>query len=264
MKEQLKGLYNILVMFGFDPRKTLYSLMGLVLYFKDLKFFMKQKKTSAVEFPFGKPYPCLGDRFSESGFASGHYFHQDLLVARRVHLNNPVLHVDIGSRVDGFVAHLASFRALEVFDIRPLTIAIPNITFKQADLMGDLQNELTSYCDSISCLHALEHFGLGRYGDPINYTGHINGFNNLGKILKEGGKFYFSVPIGQQRIEFNAHRVFSLQFLLNLFHEKYRIDHFSFVDDSGNLHEDIELRSDGVSNNFGCTYGCGIFELTKT
>jgi hypothetical protein len=31
------------------------------------------------------------------------------------------------------------------------------------------------YCDSLSCLHALEHFGLGRYGDPIDPRGHEKG-----------------------------------------------------------------------------------------
>ena len=31
-------------------------------------------------------------------------------------------HVDIGSRLDGFVAHVASFREIEVLDIRPLKV----------------------------------------------------------------------------------------------------------------------------------------------
>jgi len=62
----------------------------------------------------------LDDRFDQSGTASGHYFHQDLLVASRIFINNPEKHVDIGSRIDGFVAHVASFREIEVFDIRSL------------------------------------------------------------------------------------------------------------------------------------------------
>jgi len=88
---------------------------------------------------------------------------------------------------------------------------------------------LINYCDSISCLHALEHFGLGRYGDRIDYQGHLLGWNNIYKILKRGGNFIFSVPIGIQRIEFNAHRVFSIEYLLTMIKGRYQIDSFSYV-----------------------------------
>lgn len=44
--------------------------------------------------------------------ASGHYFHLDLFVVRRIHEGKPIKHADVGSMIDGFVAHIASFRAL--------------------------------------------------------------------------------------------------------------------------------------------------------
>jgi hypothetical protein len=109
----------------------------------------------------------------------------------------------------------------------------------------------------------LEHFGLGRYGDPVNYDGYLLGLDNLWKILKKGGKFYFSVPIGPQRIEFNAHRVFSVGFLLECFSGKYHIDQFSFVDDQGDLHENTSITDTETKSNFNCVSGCGIFEMTK-
>lgn len=43
----------------------------------------------------------------------------------------------------------------------------PSAKFKQADLVRPVEG-MAGYCDSLSCLHALEHFGLGRYGDPID------------------------------------------------------------------------------------------------
>jgi hypothetical protein len=122
---------------------------------------------------------------------------------------------------------------------------------------------LGQYTDSISCLHAIEHFGLGRYNDSIDADGHIKGLDTIYHTLKQGGKFYFSTPIGPQRIEFNAHRVFSVQYLLDLFKGKYLIDSFSFIDDSGDLHKDIELTKDLIDSNCDCTYGCGVFELSK-
>ena len=129
-------------------------------------------------------------------------------------------------------------------------------------MMKDLPKELTSYCDSVSSLHAIEHFGLGRYGDPVCWNGHVLGMDNLTRILQVGGKLYFSVPIGPQRIEFNAHRVFSVQWLLDYFSNNYKIDQFSYID-MGVLHRNVQLADEAVRINFGCRYGCGIFEMTK-
>jgi hypothetical protein len=127
----------------------------------------------------------------------------------------------------------------------------------------NIEGDFYEICDSLSCLHALEHFGLGRYGDPIDYDGHLKGFLNIYKMLKKSGIFYFSVPIGCQRIEFNAHRVFSIEYLLDMFENKFELISFSYVDDKGDLHKNISLNKTLISNNCGCNYGCGIFELKK-
>jgi SAM-dependent methyltransferase len=250
-------------MLPFEPHKSMRTLKSFKTYLQDLSQFKRQQKSFEIPFKFGKPYPCLEDKFMESGIAKGHYFHQDLLAARRIYDNSPILHVDIGSRIDGFVSHVASFRKIEVFDIRHLEASITNIKIKCVDFMGTIDAQYNTYCDSLSCLHALEHFGLGRYGDPLMFDGYLKGLENIYNILKKNGKFYFSVPIGPQRIEFNAHRVFSVKHLLGLFNDKYRIDFFSYVDDKGDLHENAELNENEVDNNFGCNYGCGIFEMTK-
>lgn len=230
-------------------------------YLDDLKELIRQKG-SDTSFPFGKKFPILNERFESSGILSGHYFHQDLLVARKIFENNPGNHLDIGSRTDGFVAHIAVFRKIEVMDIRELDSKVKNIEFTKADLMKLPDNMLNKY-DSISTLHVIEHFGLGRYGDPIDYYGHIKAIDNITKMLKTGGKLYFSTPIGPQRIEFNAHRVFSIQYLLNMFKESYTVDSFSFVNDIGDLFENVGLEEKKIASNFDCQYGCGIFEFTK-
>lgn len=94
--------------------------MPLFTYLKGMPSFLKeyseircQARKSEENFPFGPFYPCLEDRYQESGNATGHYFHQDLLVANRIFVNNPIRHVDIGSRIDGLVAHVASFREIK-------------------------------------------------------------------------------------------------------------------------------------------------------
>ena len=59
--------------------------------------------------------------------------------------------------------------------------------------------------ESLSYLYTMEHIGLGRYGDPIDPLGYLKGMNELQRVLKPGGKLYFSVLIGQERVEFNAY-----------------------------------------------------------
>jgi len=257
----INSLKKNLRLFGIDLVVLKNSLRGIGFYIRDLSAIKKQKGTD-TNFEFGKKNPILGERFTESGKMSGHYFHQDLLVAQKIFKNNPIKHIDIGSRTDGFVAHVAVFRKIEIIDIRPQTSKTENIIFRRADLM-QLPFDMVNAYDSVSSLHAIEHFGLGRYGDPIDYFGYLKAIENITKILQTGGKFYFSVPIGPQRIEFNAHRVFSVSYLMDLFDKQFILDNFSYVDDKGDLFENVVLIHSEIQRNYGCIYGCGIFELTK-
>lgn len=256
-----KAIRNLMKILTSSPFKTIEDWKKSNLYFQDLKTLTKQKGKDET-FPFGNNRPILGEKDVESGNMKGHYFHQDLYIARLIFENKPRKHVDIGSRTDGFVAHVASYREIEIIDIRPQSSKVQNISFKQADLMK-LPEGMQNYCDSISSLHAIEHFGLGRYGDPIDYYGHLKALDNIYNMLTQGGIFYFSVPIGPQRIEFNAHRVFSIKHIHELIDEKYSIISFSYVDDQGEFHEDIKLTESMVRENCLCSYGCGIFQLKK-
>lgn len=243
--------------------------MPLFVFLKEFPAFLReyaeirrQAEKVGKDFPFTKLYPCLEEKDGESGIIAEHYFLQDLFVAQKIFQINPSRHVDIGSRIDGFVAHVASFSEIEVFDVRGQNLDIANIRFTRADLTAE-DFSFVDYCDSLSCLHAMEHFGLGRYGDRLNYRGHLVGWDNMFRMLKQGGKFYFSVPIGEQRIEFNAHRVFSVAYLLRLMEGRYDIDSFSYINNENRLITHAVLDERSVGNNFGCHYGCGIFELTK-
>ena len=129
-------------------------------------------------------------------------------------------------------------------------------------MMAELPPSLVSATDSLSCLHAIEHFGLGRYGDPLQYEGHLRGLANLRRMLKPGGTLYLSTPISRkQRIEFNAHRVFRLPYLLNLFAGTFDLKSFSYVGDDENLYLDADPACSEARDTFGLRFGCGIFEL---
>jgi hypothetical protein len=201
--------------------------------------------------------PILSDYEATAGEARGHYFHQDLLVASLIHDASPARHVDVGSRVDGFVAHVASFRQIDVFDVRPLTVAHPRIRFVQRDLSAP-GDDLRDITDSLSCLHALEHFGLGRYGDPIDPEGHLKGFATLAAMVKPGGMFYLSVPIGAPGVFFNAHRVFTPTDVLDWARGAFDLVRFDYVDDAGVLHQDQSVQATP-----SLEFGLGLYSLRK-
>lgn len=257
-----KPCYMWLGAFGLNPLALRHAARGLFVTLREYAVLKKQNRAAGRPFRIRFSMPCLGDRYEASGSARGHYFYQDLMVARRIFERQPGRHVDVGSRVDGFVAHVAAFREIEVFDIRPLRISLPSIVFRQMDLMN-VPEDFKACCDSLSCLHAIEHFGLGRYGDPVDLFGHVKGFQSLSALVKPGGMLYFSVPIGPERIDFNANRVFAVQTVLDLAKEAFNVDAFSYVDDAGELHERVTLNAETASENFGCQYGCGIFEFRK-
>ena len=126
-----------------------------------------------------------------------------------------------------------------------------------------LPDGLLGYTDSISSLHLTEHFGLGRYGDPIDVNGHLKALYNILRILKGDRKFYFFVPVGVQGVYFNAHRLFSVSFLIDLLEKNYRVDNFYLIDDKEIFHLDFDFRGTEAASSFGCLFGCANCELTK-
>src|SRR5580658_2667763 len=184
-------LRSVIQAFGVDPRILVGAVRGGPKFIANHHRFMREFPTFVGEFEKGGLVPRPADRYHKSGTASGHYFHQDLHVAQLICAARPSRHVDVGSRVDGFVAHVASFCRVEMLDIRPLTTSARNITFRQRDIMRT-EPSWDSSLESLSCLHALEHFGLGRYGDEIDFYGHLKGWKNLTRMVKPRGMFYFS------------------------------------------------------------------------
>jgi hypothetical protein len=253
LKKTLKPLYNILVHLGFDPLRLL-SLRFYPRFRSDKSKWLKQGGNITQSFMI------LSDYSDSAGIVKGHYFHQDLLVAKLINEHNPTRHIDIASRVDGFVAHVASFREIEVVDIRPLAKSEHvNIIFQQADLMSPHNLGAT---DSLSCLHAIEHFGLGRYTDTIDVDGHNKGITNLVSLVSIGGRFYISFPIGQSdEVHFNAHRVFhpSTIFKHPSISKCMNLVRFDYVDDNGDLHPNSDVSDVNAETKFGC----GIYTFEK-
>ena len=262
MKSALKKINWILSsQFGFDLQHLLRSLRGLPLFVRDWVIF-RRKHQGKMKF-----MPCLHDRYAAGGATTGEYFWQDLLVARAIYESNPIKHVDIGSRVDGFVAHLASFRDCEVFDVRPISTFVPSVIFRQADVMNPASLPITAegdgYCDSLSCLHAIEHFGLGRYGDPINPLGYQLGIANMARLLYNGGTFYLSTPIGQERVEFNANWVFDPRSIVSCAATVGLVLKKLVVITPSGMPTDFALDNTALDSLAANDYQLGIFTISK-
>ncbi|MDE2184679.1 MAG: DUF268 domain-containing protein [Alphaproteobacteria bacterium] len=234
------------------------AILAVPRFFRDI-FAYSRKHVSGQPFPLrlAQLHPCLTDYHGNSGVTRGHYFYQDLHVARLIYAKNPHRHVDIGSRVDGFITHLLCFRNLEYVDIRPLRDELPGLKFTCSDATCLAEFD-TDSVESISSLHAAEHFGLGRYGDPIDPSACFKFMRSLARVLAPGGRLYFSVPVGRQRLEFNGHRIFSTLTIMNTFNDLHLVSFCAVLDD-GKLYMNASL--DEASSAY---HACGIFEFTKS
>ena len=241
---------------GIDVRSILKRVVHLPRYIHEYQAFKQALVDAGQSIAIKPSYPVLQDYTDSAGLAAGHYFHQDIWAARKVYHANPARHVDIGSRVDGFVAHVIVFRPIEVVDIRPLSSQVENLSFVQADATN-LANFADNSVVSLSSLHAAEHFGLGRYGDPLDATGHLKFMSSLQRVLAPSGRLYFSVPIGRERIEFNAHRVLSPQTVMQQF-AQLKLVSFAAVNDKGDFVANAQMNEFETAE-----FSCGLFEFTK-
>ena len=255
-KKKIRTLYHILLYLGIDFKRVLSIRFFFYYIVCALKYFLAGGKIN-------KFIPILFDREQKAGNIKDHYFLQDLHCARLIYIKDPINHIDVGSRIDGFISHLATFRIVEVCDIRDLDVSFDkNIIFKQLDITKEIPRKFQSKYISVSCLHTIEHIGLGRYGDNIDINGHIKAVENLSKLLKKNGLLYLSFPISTKNIViFNMHRVFEPKYILSLeiIQNKFKLINFDYIDDNGYLIKDV--MPDDIKEI--PEYGCGIYQFKK-
>lgn len=231
-------------------------LFRFLRYLKDFSVFRASlKKTRGFDLLVGDMYPCLNDRTASTGF-DRHYIYHTAWAARVVRVLNPELHVDIGSLLY-FPCLVSAFVPVEYFDYRPAGLMLAGMSSGHADLSA-----LAIKSDSVvslSCMHVVEHIGLGRYGDPIDPDGDLRAMHELRRVLAPGGNLLFVVPVGRARVCFNAHRVYSYSQVLAAF-EGLLLKEFSLIPDGPD---------DGLLTNADPrlvekqNYACGCFWFCK-
>ena len=236
---------DILIRF---PRKVvrLFEFSGEYLDFKkknDNRFSVKLKDV----------YPCLGDKLPKTPF-DHHYIYHPAWAARILAKTRPEYHLDFSS-ILSFSSIVSAFIPIKFYDYRVANLQLSNWESGFADL-----NKLPFETDSqpsISCMHTVEHIGLGRYGDAIDAEGDLKAINELKRIVQPGGDLLFVTPVGRSRIEYNAHRIFSYEQVVDYF-APLRLMEFSLVPDGGGL---IENASKDLVHQQ--EYGCGCFWFKK-
>jgi SAM-dependent methyltransferase len=250
MTRALKGFARRWILPFGDPRQ-LASLAFLPKFFLEMKRYRSLAVGESVA--WHDAYPCLSDRITRTPF-DPHYFYQGAWLARRLSHVKPTLHVDVGSSVS-MISVLSAGVPMVFLDYRPLAVKLSGLQ----SVAGDAA--ILPFPDdsilSLSSLHVIEHVGLGRYGDPLDPEGTRRAAIELQRVLRPGGRLFLSVPVGRERVCFNAHRVFSPKTVVS-YVPALRLESFALVDDGGQFLE----QAPSVSAS-SLDYGCGMFEFVK-
>lgn len=250
MKGKLKALARHWVIAFLYPK----PLVGLLYLPRFISHWVKYRRLAGpqkVRMP--DMQPCLGDWSPHTPF-DAHYFYQGAWLARQLAKLKPSQHVDIGSSVLT-MSVLSAWVNTIFLDYRPLKSFLPRLV----SIAGDILNLpfANGSVNSLSCLHVIEHIGLGRYGDPLNPEGSVHAALELQRVLRPGGRLFLSLPIGRERVNFNAHRIHSPDSVVKML-PLLNLIAFSYVDDEGRF---LECRQPSTAADL--QYGCGMFVFEK-
>lgn len=222
-------------------------------YWSEFFRFKKMNSNNKSTVHLSDTYPCLNDKIKNTPF-DAHYTYHPAWAARIIAQTKPSEHTDISS-ILYFGTMLSAFVPVKFYDYRPAAVSISNYTSGFADLkkLSFPDNSI----ESISCMHTIEHIGLGRYGDELDADGDIKAIEELKRVTKPGGTILFVTPVGKPRIEFNAHRIYSFERIAEYF-SPLTLKEFSLIPDTGGF---IENANPSLVKEQ--QYGCGCFWFIK-
>lgn len=225
---------------------------------EEFEAFQSLVDSTAPRLPLRKEdmLPCVDDRLGETPF-DRHYLYHPAWASRILAGTKPTRHVDVSSTLN-FCAIVSAFLPVEFYDIRPAPVKMSNLCMGKADLLALPFDDAS--VQSLSCMHVIEHIGLGRYGEPLDPDGDLKAIRELVRVLAPGGDLLVVTPVGQPRIQFNAHRIYDFEAFRNYFSGLELLE-FALVPDGlapdGLLYDPP---SEFVRAQF---YGCGCYWFRK-
>jgi len=214
-------------------------------------------KTIRFRLLWSDRYPCLEDNTGITAF-DHHYIYHPAWAARILSQTKPEYHIDISSSLH-FCTTVSAFIPVKFYDYRPAKIYLSNLSSDHADITA-LPFEDSSV-QSISCMHTVEHIGLGRYGDPIDPDGDLKAITELNRVVTSCGNLLFVIPVGKDaKILFNAHRIYTYNQIITYFKD-FNLVEYSLIPDNPTLHDFIENADPKLTEQ--CNYGCGCFWFRK-
>jgi len=230
----------------------IYKIPGYL--FDYTRFYRMSKKNRRFPMNILRLYPRLFDNTGKTHF-DPHYTYHPAWAARIVARTRPSKHIDISSILH-FSTLVSAFVPVEFYDYRPAEVRLDNLQCKKGDLMA--LPFADNSVESLSCMHTIEHIGLGRYGDPIDPEADIKAAKELARVLKKGGTFLYVAPIGRPRIEFNAHRIYSYEQIMGLF-DGLVLQEFSMVPDDFKKFGLVKNADRNIVKDQNCACGCFLF-----
>jgi hypothetical protein len=201
-------------------------------------------------------YAIIHEKTSKHWFDS-HYIYHTGWAARILNETKPKEHVDISSTLY-FCSIVSGFIPVKFFEFRIAEIHMDGLECKQGDILSlPMPDDSVT---SLSCMHVVEHIGLGRYGDAIDPRGDLKAISELKRVLAKNGDLLFVVPVGNPRIMYNAHRIYSYEQVCEYFAD-FELKEFSLVPDDqpdGGL-----IRNASPKLVAEQKYGCGCFWFRK-
>jgi SAM-dependent methyltransferase len=182
-----------------------------------------------------------------------HYIYHPAWATRILNKTKPATHIDISSTLH-FCSMLSAFMPVEFYDYRPASLTLSQLHCGKADL-----NNLhfsTNSVHSISCMHTIEHIGLGRYGDQLDPDGDLKAINELIRVLAPAGDLLFVVPVGHPKLVFHAHRIYSYDMIMEYF-STLHLKNFALIKDD-NSYTDNANPNDVAPQQYAC--GCFWFQ----